>query len=187
MESLHSTADILRKVALFTLVGFLVVVLIGPLFTVLGVILPFALVGFLVWLPYRLLVQQKEIDWSGVPKKAGRFVRSVLTLPVRIGATVLAIPIRIIAYLAAGALGLIRLVGGLLGFALRIILPAVAGAIVFAILGVIGGINHQDAEFRIPAAILIGAAIGALYGAFRTRTVQKVVVLRPVSATPNQS
>ena len=62
----------------------------------------------------------------------------------------------------------------------------ISGAILFAILGVIGGINHQDAEFRVPAAILIGAGIGALYGAFRTRSVQKVVVLRPASVTPNQ-
>ena len=39
MESLHSTADIIRKVALFTVVGFLVVFLIGPVLTLLGVVI----------------------------------------------------------------------------------------------------------------------------------------------------
>jgi hypothetical protein len=78
-------------------------------------------------------------------------------------------------------------VGGALGFAFRIIAPAVAGAFLFALLGAIGGVAHQDAEFRIPAAALIGAGLGALYGAFKTRPVREVVVLRaaPVAADQN--
>ena len=185
MESLHSTADMIRKVALFTLVGFLAVFLIGPILTVLGLVLPFALVGFLVWLPFRLLVQKREINWSGLPQKAGQILRTVLFIPIRIGATILSIPIRIVAFLASAVIGLLRLVGGLLGFVLRMIIPAVAGAFLFALLGAIGGLTHQDAEFRVPVAALIGAAIGALYGAFRTREVHKVIVLRPASAAPN--
>ena len=186
MERLHSTADIIRKVALFTCVGFLVVFLIGPVLTLVGVILPFALVGFLVWLPFRLVIQKKEINWSGLPEKAGQIVRTVVSIPIRIIATVLSIPIRIVAYVASAIIGLLRLAGGLLGFALRIIIPAVGGAFLFAILGAIGGLTHQDAEFRVPAAALIGATIGALYGAFRTRSVPKVIVLRSASAAPNQ-
>src|SRR5713226_3279426 len=89
MERLQSTADIVRKVALLTLLGVLVVFLIGPVLTVVGVILPFALVGFLVWLPFRLFVQRKEVNWSGLPVKAGRLVRSVLTLPLRLAGYVL--------------------------------------------------------------------------------------------------
>src|SRR5438132_1040869 len=115
MESLHSTADMIRKVALFTLVGFLAVFLIGPVLTVLGLVLPFALVGFLVWLPFRLLVQKREINWSGLPQKAGQILRTVLSIPVRIVATVLSIPIRIVAFIASAVIGLLRLVGGLLG------------------------------------------------------------------------
>jgi hypothetical protein len=187
MESLHSTADIIRKVTLFTVIGFLVVFLIGPVLTVLGVILPFALVGFFVWLPFRVLIQKREINWSGLPEKAGQVLRTVLTLPVRIVATILSIPLRIVGYIGAAIIGLLRLVGGLVGFALRMVIPIVVGAFLFALLGAIGGLTHQDAEFRVPAAALIGAGIGALYGVFRTRPVQKVIVLRPVSATPNQA
>jgi hypothetical protein len=136
-----------------------------------------------VWLPYRIFVQKKQVNWSGLPKKAGQVVRTALMVPVRIGATVLAIPVRLVAYVAAAAIGLLRLVGGVLGFALRIIIPAVAGALIFAVLGAIGGASHQDAEFRVPAAALIGAGIGVLYGVFGTRTVQKTIVLRPAPAT----
>src|SRR5207253_2204377 len=80
--------------------------------------------------------------------------------------SILSIPLRIIAFLVLAIVGLLRLVGGVLGVALRIILPTVAGAILFGILGVIGGMNHHDADFRVPAAVLIGAGIGALYGLF---------------------
>ena len=176
MESLHSTADIVRKVGLLTLLGFLIVFLIGPALTLLGVLLPFALVGFLVWLPFRLFVQKRDVNWSGIPRKAGQTIRTVLTLPIRVGAFIL-----------SAFTGLLRLVGGVIGYALRIILPAVAGAFLFALLGAIGGVAHQDAEFRIPAAAMIGAGIGALYGAFKTRTPTKVIVLRAAPATGDQN
>jgi hypothetical protein len=175
MESLHSTVNIVRKMALLTLVGFLVVFLIGPVITVIGIVLPFALVGFLVWLPFRVFIQRKQINWSGLPEKAGRAVRTVLMFPVRV-----------VAFIVSAVLGLLRLVGGVLGFALRILIPAIAGALLFAVLGAIGGVTHADAEFRVPAAALIGAAIGALYGAFRTKEVKKVIVLQPASVTANR-
>ena len=186
MESLHSTADVLRKVALLTLVGFLVVLLIGPVLTLLGVILPFALVGLLVWLPFRVFVQGKEINWSGLPEAAGRAVRTILNTPVRIGALLLAIPFRVARLLLSAVVGLLRLLFGVIGFGLRIIFPAVAGAVIFAVLGAIGGVNHQDAEFRIPAAALIGAGIGVLYGVFKTRAVKEVIVLRTAPVTANR-
>lgn len=186
MERLQSTAEIVRKVALLTIVGFLVVFLIGPVLTLLGLILPFALVGFVVWLPFRLLVQKKEVNWSGLPEKAGRTVRAVLGFPVWLVRTVLAIPIRLGSYVVAAVIGLLRLAGGLLGLALRILIPAVAGALIFALLGAIGGATHQDAEFRVPAAALMGAGIGALYGAFRTKPVTKVIVLTAAPATANR-
>jgi hypothetical protein len=176
MERLHSTTEIIRKVALLTLLGFLVVFLTGPVLTVLGVILPFALVGLLVWLPFRLFVQRRAINWSSLPGKAGQVLREVL-----------AIPVQIVGFVFTAIAALLRLVVGAIGLGLRILLPAVAGALLFGVLGAIGGATHQDAEFRIPAAILIGAGLGALYGAFKTRKVEKVIVLRPAPVTAEQS
>jgi hypothetical protein len=176
MESLYSTADMVRKLGLLTLLGFLIVFLIGPVLTLLGVILPFALVGFLVWLPFRVFIQKREVNWSGLPRKSGQAIRTVLTLPLRIAGFLLSV-----------VTGLLRLVIGAIGYGLRILIPAVAGAVLFAVLGAIGGAAHQDAEFRIPAAALIGGGIGALYGAFRTRTVTKVIVLRAAPATADRT
>jgi hypothetical protein len=51
----------LRKLVWFTVLGFATVILIGPVLAVLGTVLPFALVGALVWLAYK-----------GVRRLAGR-------------------------------------------------------------------------------------------------------------------
>jgi hypothetical protein len=90
-------------------------------------------------------------------------------------------------YAVAAILSVLRLAGGLIGLALRMLFPAVAGALIFALLGVIGGVTHQDAEFRIPAAALIGAGIGALYGALRTKPAPRVIVLKAAPAAGNQA
>jgi hypothetical protein len=161
---------------LLTLLGFLIVFLIGPVLTLLGVILPFALVGFLVWLPFRLFVQKREVNWSGLPRRTGEVIRTVLTFPFRAGGLIL-----------SAVTGLLRLAFALIGYGFRILIPAVAGAFLFAVLGAIGGVTHEDAEFRIPAAALIGASLGALYGAFKPRPEPKVIVLRAAPVTANQS
>jgi hypothetical protein len=56
-----------RRVFWFTALGFLTVVLIGPVLSILGTILPFALVGALVWLA-----------WWGLRRLAERFLPSVV-------------------------------------------------------------------------------------------------------------
>ena len=45
MEKLQGTVPMLRKAAIITLIGFLVITLAGPLLTLAGVLLPFAVVG----------------------------------------------------------------------------------------------------------------------------------------------
>jgi hypothetical protein len=100
--------------------------------------------------------------------------------------SLLMLPVRLLGYAFAALKGLLRFVGGAIGLVLRILLPAVAGALVFAVLGAIGGATHQDAEFRIPAAALVGAVLGALYGAFRTKSVKEVIVLRAAPSPMEQ-
>jgi hypothetical protein len=56
-----------RRVFWFTALGFITVVLIGPVLSILGTMLPFALVGALVWLA-----------WSGLRRFAERFRPSVV-------------------------------------------------------------------------------------------------------------
>jgi hypothetical protein len=167
MKNLEAAGQILRKIFIFTLVGFLVVVLSGPFLTLLGVLLPFALVGFLVWIPLQGIRLWRQGGWQSVRRAGGQAVR-----------TVLAVPLWLISRAVGGAYWLVSSVFSLLGFVLGIVFPTLAGAFLGAVLGLIGGIEHQDLDVRIPAGALIGAGIGFLAGATRSR--QRVKVIRVV-------
>jgi hypothetical protein len=165
MERVQEAVPIIRKAALITLIGFLVIMLAGPVLSLLGVLLPFALVGLLVWIPFRLFVIGRQGGWTAVRQTTGRVLRTALAVPGRIVARVLR---------AAG--WVLGLVFGLIGFVLRLALPTVAGVILGGALGVIGGIEHNDVVFRAPAGALIGGGIGLLAGALRGRRPRPVII-----------
>jgi hypothetical protein len=169
MESLKAATPVLRRIAIITLVGFLVVMLAGPVLTLAGALVPFALVGVLVYIPYRLVMLGREGGMAAVGRAVGKGVRSVAAVPVWIVSRVLG--------LVSMVLGTIW---GLITFLLRLILPTLAGAIGGGVLGAIGAMEFEDAEVRIPAGIVIGAAVGLLAGALRSRSVKRVVVERVV-------
>ncbi|HEV3085537.1 MAG TPA: hypothetical protein VGY66_37635 [Gemmataceae bacterium] len=170
MEKLQGTVPILRKAAIITLVGFLVITLAGPLLTIAGVLLPFALVGLLVWIPFRGIMMWKQGGWSAVGDTVKRGLGRMVAIP---------------AWIVARAFGAVAFVLGsafsLVGFVLGLILPVLLGTVGGAVLGLIGGMEHQDADFRVPAGALIGAVVGLLAGALRSRSkpVRTVVVVRP--------
>ena len=56
MENLQGPTSMIRKAAVITLIGFMVVMLGGPAIALVGTLLPFALVGLLVYVPFRLIV-----------------------------------------------------------------------------------------------------------------------------------
>jgi hypothetical protein len=168
MVCMQGAANVFRKLTLITLVGFLVVVLSGPALTLLGVLLPFALVGLLVWIPFRALMLARQGGWSAVRAGARTALRRVFTVPLWILSRV------------AGGLGwIIRFAFGIVGFVLGLLLPTIAGAILGAVLGIIGGMEHQDAEVRVPAGAAIGATIGLLAGATRSRQPRRIKVIVP--------
>jgi hypothetical protein len=65
--------QLLGKIAYFTVLGFVVIMLIGPVLGIAGAILPFALVGFAVWLAYR-----------GVQRLVGRFRKEGKPIPIEL-------------------------------------------------------------------------------------------------------
>src|ERR1700693_2953917 len=71
-------AAIFRKVVLMTLIGFGVVVLSGPAIAIIGTLLPFALVGGLVWLLVQPILLGPRVVWGTI--RGG--VRLVLALPL---------------------------------------------------------------------------------------------------------
>jgi hypothetical protein len=169
MEKLQDAGHIVRKVALMTLIGFLAVILAGPILTVIGVLLPFALIGFLVWAPVKLLVVAKNGGWPAVRATTHRVAHGVL-----------AVPVWTIYHLGAGLKYVVLSVFGLIGFLGGIILPTIAGAFLGAVLGLVGGMNHNDADVRIPAGAVIGGSIGLVAGAWRSKPAKRIVI-RPVA------
>jgi hypothetical protein len=169
MDNLQSAAQVARKAALITVLGFLVVVLSGPLLTILGVLLPFALVGLLVWVPYRLFAEARQGGLPAVQRTAGQALRNVA-----------AVPFWAVGRLLALVSFVVRAVFGLIGFVLGLGIRVGAGAAIGAILGVIGSLEYQDPQVRVPAGALIGAAVGLLAWALRSRPARpRVVIVRP--------
>src|SRR5262249_54610298 len=136
MEHLCCTQDVIRKVAIWTLVGFLVIVLFGPILTLIGVLLPFALVGFLVWLVIRGIMLGPQAAGRAI----GRTARTVFQ-------TVTAVPRWIATRLGAFVARVGRMVWGGIRFVSGIALPMLAGGFLGALLGAIGGAQHHDADF----------------------------------------
>src|SRR5438105_3183038 len=82
MKELQGAGCALRKIALITLAGFLVVMLAGPVLTLLGMMLPFALAGLLVYVPYRAIRLGREGGWAAVRGAARKSLRVMLTPPL---------------------------------------------------------------------------------------------------------
>jgi hypothetical protein len=172
MDNVHKTGDVIRKLAGITLIGFLVVILIGPILTVVGALLPFALVGLLVYIPYRLLLAGKQGGWPAVQDAGRKAVHTAVALPLWIGGKVTSFATFIVRTA-------FRLVGGVLGLAFFVGMGAVLGGV----LGVIGGMEHHDLEMRVPAGALIGAAVGLLARLLRSKpNPKRIVVVQPAPA-----
>jgi hypothetical protein len=164
MECCTGAAGIFRKIAMMTLIGFGVLVLSGPAIAVIATLLPFAIVGGLVW----LLVQAILLG----PRVVGGMIRGVFRV-------VLGGPLWLLGRGWAG----VKWVGGtalsLAGTMIGMLVPTVAGAFLGGVLGLVGGMEHNDADFRIPAGMMIGAGIGAVAGVLRGRPRQKVLTVLP--------
>jgi hypothetical protein len=169
MEKLEGAVPIIRKIAIITLVGFLVMVLAGPALTVAGILLPFAVVGLLVWIPFKGFMLWKQGGWEAVQHATRKGFGYVF-----------AVPVWILSRVFRGATWILGSVFGLIGFILGLILPTLLGTVGGAILGAIGGMEHQDADFRIPAGAAIGALVGLMAGALRSKRVKTIVVVRHV-------
>jgi hypothetical protein len=125
---------VLGKLCLFTLMGFAAVVLSGPLislatvtlsllFVGLFLLLPFAFIGLLMWLPYRLMCHYRDKDWSNARRvldEAGQQAYSLVTAATEVlsGALIggfLASQLRAEHFNADGAIVVGGVIGALLG------------------------------------------------------------------------
>jgi hypothetical protein len=136
------------KVVQFSLLGFLAIVLVGPVLGILGTLLPFALIGALVWGGYRglrRLVAPRRPERERPPLP----VREVRVEPV--------------------ALPVVKERRGPSRFrqAGRVMLEMVCGALVGGL--VCGAVSWQQPWFSetLAAGLLAGAAVGYIVGGSR--------------------
>jgi hypothetical protein len=99
MSHMHHPRTVAHKILAFVLLGLAIVFLSGPVIAVVAILfsvafaivsplLPFALIGFLVWLPFRLLKVGKTAAWSDVHYKAGVICKTAFAGPVQTAAGV---------------------------------------------------------------------------------------------------
>jgi hypothetical protein len=189
METQLTLGKVLSHVIGWTVLGFVVLLVIGPVFAVVGAILPFALVGFLCWAGYRGIRRLTHQAKTGVIDERIQVVREKLAPGGEwnraarngIGAArggvgrVLRLPGSLVALLATA---LVRLPVAILRLPLMILrLPIIAlgwvGSQVWGVASSVGRftgrvVTGAFAQGRFAAVIVLevfcGIAVGALLG-----------------------
>ncbi len=174
MSNLPPALDLLRKVVLLALLGLAAVVLIGPVIAVLSVafslvliVAPFALIGFIVWLMIQVAVGRHRLAWDSV-RHVGRAVAETVQHLSHRAVQVLQAPGRLAraigsrATLLAG--GLWRLARVSTRVAGEVLLITVVGLLVGGGVDLLFGPPRHDPGLLIPWNAILGGALGCLAG-----------------------
>jgi hypothetical protein len=166
MQQTDNPKGVIRQLAILTLVGFLVVTLGGPALALIGVLLPFALVGAGVWVIFKAVTLGPKVAFG----LAASLIRGVFNV-------VLFIPRQL--FSAAGFV--LTKTGTAVKVVVGALAPLVLGAMVGGILGGVGGVQHHDPEIRIPVGLALGAGVGLLYAITRTKPArEQILTVQPV-------
>ena len=149
MEHTTILLVLLRRLVFLALCGFVVVMVAGPVFAVLGILIAFAAIGLLVWLPLRLLGFGKPIKWHRVRDAGHKCWGAVAVRGNRVRGEILT---RGQPYLTQACE-----TGRYLG---RIFRETMSGALVGAMLGLIPAVQYEHVR-----PMILGACFGALVGA----------------------
>jgi hypothetical protein len=189
MNSVPGAFDLVRKTLLFALLGAAVIFLAGPI----GVVLGFAIVGFLVWLVINLMVNGFRSTGETVRRTFGglghaiagtaRFgkkaVVSVVKLPVKAAVTAVKLPVKAVA--AAVKLPIMawdkmwNVGGNAFVWFFEIASGLLAGAL-------IGAIYDKNTGIR-EVAVLFGALAGTMLGVLVAHS-HKKRASEPMDALP---
>jgi hypothetical protein len=183
METMNSTAGVIRKMLFLALTGFAVVVLFGPILAVLSVVLSFALIGLLVWIPFQMLVLGRSLDWNAVGQRANAAGREVGRV-ARQGFGIVAVPARGLSFVIAGILAAVWLAVKTLlmttGLLIQIALMVVTGALVGGLWAFYTtGLHGAELEPALIGNAIIGAGIATVAWAGMT-ILEKRPFHRPV-------
>jgi hypothetical protein len=191
MESTVTAGNVLRKVLFLTLFGFLALILAGPVIAVfsvvlslilslLAVMLPFFLFGLILWLPFQAFVLGQKVEWDKIGASAKALVSGLLGA---FGRTFRGgvYAVRGIGRAVGGVARFTsRAVGGTVRVLGTVLLCAVLGALAGGVLGVVGGMMHDDPDYRTPVGLAVGAGVGAIFGLARLTGRKPMVIVAEV-------
>jgi hypothetical protein len=178
MYSQPTPAALLGKLIFLTVLGFVAVVVSGPVLAILSVflslafvLLSFAFVGFLVWLPFHVLLVGRETAFQNL-RGMGQAVGGAMAGLGRMSGGVLGFLPRLcytLRDLLVAVLGFVlRLIGGTIRLALTTAVVALFGVFVGVAFGVVNGTTHGNLEVAVPMFGAIGGLIAAVVGAAMT-------------------
>jgi hypothetical protein len=164
------------------LLGFLAILLVGPVVAVisallavvvalLAVLLPFVIIGFLVWGGYQIVSHTPSSAWRNI-RDAGKNIAHVMVVtPFKVckGACIGTV---------SASKALVRRSWYTLGVISRILLDAVFGGLVGALLGFVTVNDSSPESFRgVVIATFVGAVTGALVRVSQTPRAPREVQL----------
>lgn len=161
MNNGNSFGGVLRRLAFFAVLGFLVVILIGPIIAILSaffaigiaflsIVFPFVLIGFMVWVPYTIL-KGRPVPWQQMLDTAKGIVHFLVVWPMQMGQR-----------LWTGAVNFTRSAADWASYYGSIVMEMIAGALLG---GLVAAVTHWEKEPDASAEIALGAFIGLVVGA----------------------
>lgn len=188
MNQVLTPVDVLRKVIFLAVLGFAVMVVSGPILAILSlflsfamVVLSFAFVGFLVWLPCHILLVGREAAFANLRVIAQTYGQAIGRLGQTIG--------RVLTFLPRSSLAIGNGLLALLGFVWRVFrggvrflgetaVIAFSGVLVGVVFGVLNARDHNP-EAVIAMWAGLGGAMAALVGVTMTLLERRAIVRRP--------
>jgi hypothetical protein len=155
---------VLRKLTFLSVLGFLAMVLLGPVLAILGVMLSFAVLGLVVWVPIRVLMFGRPLEWDRWGQTGKKYCGAVFRGCNRISSQ----------FHSGGGVVLEKAsaAGRFLGTILR---ETACGALVGAMLGLLQGAQGSFQPRTVGLGVLIGAGVGA-FVALTSRTAVRETV-----------
>lgn len=174
MRHWQNTALVVWKTAFLALLGLGVVLLVGPVVAVVSValslvvvLLPFVLIGFMVWALFQAAVLGKPVSWEELRGQGGQ----VFTPLRNLGGILfqwLRYPWRGLAHLGAAITQsggrVLRVLGSSARVAAEVSLITAGGVLVGALMGFLTASPTSGVEVAVPTNALIGGVLAAVVG-----------------------
>ncbi len=198
MENMESTWVVFRKIGWLALLGFGVLVLSGPLLAVLcvllsigGVVLGFALVGFMVWSVFQFAIHGHEAASKNIQAMSHTATQAIGKFG-QTCARILAFPFKLIVRIGDGLLAAVWFMTLRFWLMIRFLgktsVLTTTGVLVGLAAGVVAGAAHHNMDVTVPINALAGGVVGTIVGGalilLEKKTPQKVA-FRPALVPQN--